>query len=331
MLMMNAELEKVKEHDEAIKANTIVAPDALNMDEDRAMMALNRAKAELEKFYNIYNKSNESESEYCFTVAYDCWEVKGNCDYYINLIFFSSFSEQSKATAKSELFSSIRRSVQGLPNLILYRTIHKAVTNELESLLHRDNSSHCLNKTGNVEEGIARNISDAYQRFILRSTQLDAERDALQTITDNYEHLYTDINDSLDQKLPGTKKAMRDDFLKESSHLHLNEGRIQFLHSEIARNKELSRERSEKMRAMAESQETVKEVIRQSQTGLTTMVGDMKQIQKISSQLCHMRDLTEKHMQMMKGDFKAGLKFGGNHSNVSGVLGASRNKFNTCM
>lgn len=211
--------------------------------------------------------------------------------------------------------------MHSLPNLVLYRTIHKSLTSELESLLHRD-VNPSLNRSGHVEESIAKNISDAYQRFILRSTQLDAEREALHTITDNYEHLYTEMNDTLIKALPDTSKALRDEFIKESSHLYLNEGRLQFLQSEIARNKELVRERSERMRDMMESQETVKEVVRKSQGGLASMVSDMKQMQKISNQLCHVRDLTEKHLAMMKGDFKPGQKMGVVHKNK---------KYNSCI
>lgn len=179
-----------------------------------------------------------------------------------------------------------------------------------------------LNRSGHAEESIAKSINESYQRFILRSTQLDSERDALHTITDNYEHLYTKMHDGLGNTLPGAKKELRDEFIQQSAHLYLNEGRIMFLHSEIARNKELLRERSEKMRDMMESQETVKEVVRKSQTGLASMVSDMKQMQKISDQLCSLRDLTEKHLAMMRGDFRPGSKLNaaGNHK-----------KFNTCM
>lgn len=49
----------------------------------------------------------------------------------------------------------------------------------------------------------------------------------------------------------------------------------------------------------------------------------MKQMQKISSQLCQVRDLTDKHMLLMKGDFKVGNKFGGG--------GGKTKRFNTCM
>lgn len=221
------------------------------------------------------------------------------------------------------MFASVRRSMHCQPNLILYRTVQKSITNELDSLLHRDGSGNSSLNRSSVEETIAKNISDSYQRFILRSTQLDAERDALHTITDNYEHLYTDMNESLNRSMADTKRELRDDFIKETSHLHLNEGRIQFLHTEIARNKELLRERSDKMRAMVESQEAVKEVIRQSQSGLSSMVSDMKQMQKISRQLYHVRDLTDRHMLLMKGDCKVGNKLGG---------GAGKTKrFNTCM
>lgn len=212
--------------------------------------------------------------------------------------------------------------MQCQPNLIIYRTIHKSITNELECLLHRDASPH-LNRSVNAEDTIAKNISTAYQRFILRSTQLDAERDALNTITDNYEHLYTQMNDSLNNTMPDAKRELKNEFIKESVHLHLNEGRLQFLQSEIARNKELLRERAEKMRDMMESQETVKEVVRKSQAGLASMVSDMKQMQKISHQLCHMRDLTEKHLSLMRGDFRPGAKIT--------TLGAKNKKYNTCM
>lgn len=205
--------------------------------------------------------------------------------------------------------------------------MHKSITNELECLLHPETASRNLNKSGNVEETIAKNISDAYQRFILRSTQLDAEREALNTITDNYEHLYTDMNEALTKKMPDSKKEMRDKFIQESSHLHLNEGRIQFLNSEIARNKELLRERTDKMRDMMESQETVKEVVRKSQAGLAAMVSDMKQMQKISMQLCHLRDLTEKHLSLMKGNFKPATKI----TSAACGQGSLGKKFNVCV
>lgn len=322
LLMLAAELDKVKEQDEMMRYNEVVAPDAVNMDEDRALVSLTKAKAELEDFYRNYNATDGVDSE---------WEFVFNSSTAFDLnISFCPSEASPKSDAKAALFASIRRAMQSQPNLVLYRTIHKSLTNELESLLQRDihPSMHMRGTSGGgVEESIAQNISDAYQRFILRSTQLDAEREALHTITDNYEHLYTEMNDSLNSTLPDTKKALRDDFIRESSHLHLNEGRLQFLQSEIARNKELLRERSDKIRDMVESQETVKEVVRKSQAGLASMVGDMKQMQKISNQLCHMRDLTERHLVMMKGDFKPGNKIGG-----GGPGGAVKNKkFNTCM
>lgn len=227
----------------------------------------------------------------------------------------------TKSDAKAELFTTIRRTVQSLPNLILYRTVHKSITNELECMLHRDSAANLMKSAG-VEETIAKNVSDAYQRFVLRSTQLEAEREALHTITDNYEHLYTEMNDSLVHRMTDSKKELRDEFIKESSHLFLNEGRIQFLQSEIARNKELVKERSEKMREMMASQESVKDMVRKSQSGLAAMVTDMKQMQKISNQLCYMRDLTEKHIALMRGDFKPGTKI---------ASAGNKKKYNTCM
>lgn len=170
-----------------------------------------------------------------------------------------------------------------------------------------------------IEETIAKNISDAYQRFILRSTQLDAERENLHAITENYEQLYTQLSDSSIKVLATVNKDLREEFMKESAHYYLNEGRIAFLHSEISRNKCLLRERSCKMRDMVDAQDMVKEVIRQSQSGLSSMVMDMKQMQKITSQLTHLKELTEKNVQMMRGDFKPGAKFG------------TKKKFNVCM
>lgn len=55
LLMLSAEIEKVKAQDETMKHNAIVAPDAMNMDEDRATMAIGKAKCELEEFYKNFN------------------------------------------------------------------------------------------------------------------------------------------------------------------------------------------------------------------------------------------------------------------------------------
>lgn len=56
--MMTYEIEKVKEQDKSMKYNALVAPDALNMDEDRALMALTKAKSELENYYRACNGSS---------------------------------------------------------------------------------------------------------------------------------------------------------------------------------------------------------------------------------------------------------------------------------
>lgn len=233
------------------------------------------------------------------------------------------FAGDSKTDAKSELFSSIRNVVQCLPNLILYRTIQKSIGNELECLVHREGGSG-LNRSSNAEDTIAKNIADSYKRFILRSTQLNSEKDALNTITDNYENLYTAMHDSLCNVFKDVKKSMRDEFIKECSHLHLNEGRLHFLQSEIARNKELLRERSDKIRDMSNSQDTIKDVVKKSQAGLASMVSDMKQMQKISQQLCHMRDLTDKHLALLRGDFRPAAK-------ITTMGNQKHKKFNYCM
>lgn len=218
----------------------------------------------------------------------------------------------------------MRRTFKHLPNLLIYRTIHKSVRDDLDSLVQREVGANLSHRSGGADESISRNISEAYQRFIHRSTQLDSERDALRTITDNYEELYTDVMDKMGTTMPDVRKDLQNDFMIESSHLHLNEGRIQFLKSEINRNKELLRERTEKMRDMVETQEAVKEVVRKSQSGLTSMVSDMKQIQKISRQLGHMRDLTEKHLALMKGSFGPGAK-------ITTIGFNKTKKYNTCV
>lgn len=63
LMTLSTEIEKVKEQDEILKYNAIVAPDALHMDEDRALVTLDKAKAELENFYRNYDV-NCSASEY---------------------------------------------------------------------------------------------------------------------------------------------------------------------------------------------------------------------------------------------------------------------------
>lgn len=66
LLMLAAELDKVKEQDEMMQYNEVVAPDAVNMDEDRALVSLTKAKAELEDFYRNYNATNGVDSEWEF-------------------------------------------------------------------------------------------------------------------------------------------------------------------------------------------------------------------------------------------------------------------------
>lgn len=63
LLMLSAEIEKVKEQDETMKYNAVVSPDALNMDEDRALMSLTKAKSELEQFYRDFSVDGV-DSEY---------------------------------------------------------------------------------------------------------------------------------------------------------------------------------------------------------------------------------------------------------------------------
>lgn len=63
VLMLSADLERVKEQDEKLKGNAVVAPDPLNMDEDRAVMSLSKAKAELESFYKHAEDHGDRDSE----------------------------------------------------------------------------------------------------------------------------------------------------------------------------------------------------------------------------------------------------------------------------
>lgn len=57
LLMLGAEIEKVSRQDEAMEYNAVLSPDALNMDEDHALMALTKAKSELENFYRNFNSN----------------------------------------------------------------------------------------------------------------------------------------------------------------------------------------------------------------------------------------------------------------------------------
>lgn len=65
LMMLSAEIEKVQEQDRVMQYNAVVSPDALNMDEDRALMSLTKAKSELEEFYRNYNATCQ-ESEWTF-------------------------------------------------------------------------------------------------------------------------------------------------------------------------------------------------------------------------------------------------------------------------
>lgn len=61
--MLSSEVSRVREQDEELKYNAILYPDNVNMDEDRAVMALTKSKAELENFYRNYS-SNCTDSEW---------------------------------------------------------------------------------------------------------------------------------------------------------------------------------------------------------------------------------------------------------------------------
>lgn len=293
--MLNSEIDRVKVQDEVMTCSTVVSPNDINMNEERAQMSITKAKLILEDFYRNLNPN-----------FIDGKKSKDQRFNQINSSFI--LSEDNKSEVKSELFSSLRQTMQSEPNLIIYRTIHKSITNDLEAMLHHRDTGTSLNKSMGVEETIQRSLSEAYQRFLMRSTQLDAEREALHTITGNYEQLYTEMNDSLVHRMPDSRNKLREEFITESSHLFLNEGRIQLLHQEIERNKLVVKERTEKMREIMAAQDTVQEVVRKCKAGLALMVGEMKQMRKISSQLGNMRDLTESHVALMRGDFKPGTK-----------------------
>lgn len=64
LMMMADEMDKVKVQEELVKHNSVVAPDAFNMDEDRAVLSLSKAKSELEAFYKQNDSGNCEDSEF---------------------------------------------------------------------------------------------------------------------------------------------------------------------------------------------------------------------------------------------------------------------------
>lgn len=201
---------------------------------------------------------------------------------------------------------------------MLYRTVHKLMETELKSLSCKDLPKGQSQRSVSNDEQFSRSISDAYQRFIHRSTQLKAEIESLHCLEENYEELYSSFTEKMDQSFCGIEEPLKEDFINESVRSHFNDGRIRFVQSEIMRNKELVREREHKLKHMNDISESVRDVFKKCQSGIYSMVGDMKQLQKIKAQLLHMRDLTEKHMCMIRGEFLPCSRLDGRFKRNSG-------------
>lgn len=78
-MLLSSDVVKVKQQQEGLKYNAILYPDGVNMDEDRAIMALIKSKVELESFYKNYN-SNSCNSE--LEISSSGWiYINPNCSF----------------------------------------------------------------------------------------------------------------------------------------------------------------------------------------------------------------------------------------------------------